>query len=183
MMDTLLLNANYEPISIIPLSIIGWQQAIKLVFLDKVTVIENYPNKVVRSPTVCYPVPSICVTHEYFNPMKRVKFSRANLYLRDMFQCQYCAEVFEEKELTIDHVIPKSAGGNMSWENCVTACKPCNWKKGSKIQKPLRVPFSPEYYHLVNKWRKRPSRTKLREEWLPYLGLTKSNLQIGRLED
>ena len=64
-MDTLLLNANYEPISIIPLSIIGWQQAIKLVFLEKVTVIKDYEDRVVRSPSISYNVPSICVTQEY----------------------------------------------------------------------------------------------------------------------
>ena len=177
-MDTLLLNANYEPISIIPLSIIGWQQAIKLVFLEKVTVIKDYEDRVVRSPSISYNVPSICVTQEYFNPMKNVKFTRTNLYLRDMYQCQYCSDVFESKDLTIDHVIPKSAGGFYGWENCVTACRTCNSKKGSKIQKPIRAPFSPEYYHLVSKWRKRPSRIKLREEWLPCLGLQEFSLSL-----
>lgn len=182
MSDTLLLNANYEPISILPLSVIGWQQAIKLLFLEKVKVIENYKDRVIRSPSTEIQLPSVCVTKEYFNPMKHVKFTRHNLYLRDMYQCQYCGDVFSPNALTIDHVIPKSKGGHICWENCVTACKDCNWKKGDKIMKPLKEPVNPEYYHLVAKWRRRPGNITVRPEWLPYLHVDeqKINVQASR---
>jgi len=179
MSDTLLLNANFEPISILPLSVIGWQQAIKLIFLDKVTVLANHDDRVARSSHITMPIPSVCVTKEYFNPMKHVKFTRTNLYLRDMYQCQYCEDVFDKKDLTIDHVIPKMANGNTSWENCVTACKPCNHKKGSKLMKPLREPFRPEYFNLVAKWKKRPTKIHYYQEWLPYLGIEESQIKAG----
>ena len=179
MSDTLLLNANFEPISILPLSVIGWQQAIKLVFLEKVTVLSNHPDRVVRSSHITMPVPSVCVTREYFNPMKHVKFNRNNLYLRDMYQCQYCEDVFDKKDLTIDHVIPRMAGGKTHWENCVTACHACNWKKGSRLMKPARAPFRPEYFNLVSKWKKRPSKFHYYPDWLQYLGLEESQLKQG----
>lgn len=182
MSDTLLLNANYEPISILPLSVIGWQQAIKLIFLDRVKVVENYEDRVIRSPSTEIRLPSVCVTKEYFNPMKHVKFTRNNLYLRDMYQCQYCADVFGPRDLTIDHVIPKSKGGIISWENCVTACKECNFRKGNKIMKPLKEPVNPEYYHLVAKWRRRPGNISVRPEWLRFLHIDeqKVNVQTSR---
>jgi 5-methylcytosine-specific restriction endonuclease McrA len=170
MSDTLLLNANYEPISILPLSVIGWQHAIKLMFLDRVQVLETYDDWVIRSEHLTIQVPSVCVTKEYFNNKKSVKFSRYNLYLRDLHTCQYCDEVFDHKELTIDHVLPRASGGKTVWDNCVTACKPCNHRKGSKLQKPLRMPYKPEYYSLVSKWKNMPFHVK-HSSWEKYLGL------------
>ncbi len=178
MSDTLLLNANYEPISVLPLSVVGWQHAIKLVFLDRVKVLETYDDWVVHSAKMSMPVPSVCVAKEYFNSKQRVKFSRSNLYLRDMYQCQYCAETFEPEDLTLDHVIPRMEGGATSWENAVTACKPCNFKKGSKLQKPLRMPYKPDYYHLVNKWKNRPF-TVRHPSWYEYLGLNEQQQVVN----
>jgi 5-methylcytosine-specific restriction endonuclease McrA len=172
MSDTLLLNANYEPISILPLSIIGWQHAIKLYFLDRVTILESYPDWTIRSEHLEINVPSVCVTKEYFNYKKSVKFSRANLYLRDLYTCQYCNEVFDHKDLTIDHVLPRAAGGKTNFENTVTACKPCNHAKGSKIIKPLRMPYKPDYYSLVNKWKDRDITVRC-DSWYQYLGIEK----------
>jgi 5-methylcytosine-specific restriction endonuclease McrA len=172
MSDTLLLNANYEPISILPLSIINWQHAIKLYFLDRVTILESYPDWTIRSEHLEINVPSVCVTKEYFNYKKAVKFSRANLYLRDLYTCQYCDEVFDQKDLTIDHVLPRAAGGKTNFENTVSACKPCNHHKGSKIIKPLRMPYKPDYYSLVNKWKDRDIHVKC-DSWYQYLGLEK----------
>lgn len=170
MSDTLLLNANYEPISVLPLSVIGWQQAIKLMFLDRVKVLETYDNWVIRSERLTIEVPSVCVTTEYFNYKKNVKFSRSNLFLRDLYTCQYCNETFDQKDLTLDHVIPRASGGKTNWENSVTACKPCNHKKGSKLQTPLRMPYKPDYYSLVNKWKNRPF-TVRHPSWYKYLGV------------
>jgi 5-methylcytosine-specific restriction endonuclease McrA len=171
MSTTLLLNQNYEPISVLPLSVVSWQHAIKLYFLDRVTILESYEDKVVRSEYLTIPVPSVCVTKEYFNYKKAVKFSRSNLYLRDLYTCQYCDEVFDYGDLTIDHVIPRMAGGKTNFENTVTACKPCNHRKGSKIMKPIREPYKPDYYHLMGKWKNRPIHVP-HVGWYKYLGLT-----------
>ena len=170
MSDCLLLNQDYKPISVLPLSVIGWQHAVKLVYLKKVNVIETYPDWIIRSERLAINVPSVCVTTDYFHYKKHVKFSRYNLYLRDLFQCQYCEDIFDYDELTIDHVVPRAAGGKTTWENCVTSCKSCNHDKGSKLIRPKTMPYRPEYYNLVNKWKTMPF-TVRRESWNQYLGV------------
>lgn len=60
------------------------------------------------------------------------KFSRINVYTRDAFTCQYCGDRFKMRMLSYDHVVPRSAGGRTEWTNIVTACKPCNNKKGNR---------------------------------------------------
>lgn len=173
MSDCLLLNSNYEPITVLPLSVVDWQHAIKLMYLGRVHVIETYPNWLVRSERLAINVPSVAVTKDYFHYKKTVKFSRYNLYLRDLFQCQYCADVFDYEELTIDHVLPRSAGGTTTWTNCVTSCKACNYRKGSSHNvKPMHAPYRPDYYNLVNKWKEMPFTVK-QESWNKYLGINK----------
>ena len=171
MHQTLLLNADHNPISILPLSVVTWQHAIKLFFLDRVTILETYPGQVIRSEHLTLEVPSVCVTKEYFDYKRNIKFSKSNVYLRDLYQCQYCSDTFDPRDLTLDHVIPKSAGGKTNFENIVSACKPCNYKKGSKLQKPLRTPFKPDYYGLIAQWKNTPVRIH-HEGWYKYLGLT-----------
>jgi 5-methylcytosine-specific restriction endonuclease McrA len=142
-------------------------------YLGRVHVIETYPNWIIRSERVALNVPSICVTKEYFPHKHNVKFSRYNLYLRDLFKCQYCGEVQDYDELTIDHVLPRTFGGKTTWENCTTSCKSCNHAKGSKTNiKPLVKPYKPDYYQLVTKWRNMPFTVK-QESWNQYLGVMK----------
>jgi len=66
-------------------------------------------------------------------PRQEVKFSRANIYLRDRNRCQYCGRKFTSSELSLDHVIPISRGGRSTWENVVCACLRCNVKKGNRL--------------------------------------------------
>jgi 5-methylcytosine-specific restriction endonuclease McrA len=173
MSDTLLLNSDYKPISILPLSVIGWQHAIKLMYLGRVHVLETYPDWIIRSERLAINVPSVCVTKDYFHYKKHVKFSRYNMYLRDLFQCQYCNDVFDYDELTIDHVVPRANGGKTNWENCTTACKTCNHNKGSSTNvRPRVMPYRPDYYALVNKWKNLPFTVRL-ESWNQYLGVEK----------
>ena len=65
-------------------------------------------------------------------PRMEVAFSRKNLFRRDGYRCQYCDARRPTHELSIDHVIPRSRGGQTSWENCVLACIRCNTKKGDR---------------------------------------------------
>lgn len=173
MHQTLLLNSDYNPISILPLSVVSWQQAIKLYFLDRVEILETYPGQLIRSEKLVMEVPSVCVTKDYFNYKKSVKFSRSNVFLRDLYQCQYCNETFGISELTLDHVIPRSSGGRTVWDNTVTACKPCNLRKGSKLWKPNRAPFKPDYYSLIAQWKNKPVH-RLHASWFKYIGLEES---------
>lgn len=79
---------------------------------------------------------------------RKPKFSRTNIYRRDRNTCQFCGKKFPTDELTLDHVMPKSKGGQMVWENIVLACASCNNKKGDKTlreagMKLIRQPFKP----------------------------------------
>lgn len=169
MSDTLLLNADFNPISILPLSVVSWQHAVKLYFLDRVDILESYPDRLIHSERLTMAVPSVCMTKEYFNFKKHVKFSRSNVFLRDLYTCAYCDETFSPSNLTLDHVIPRSAGGKTVWENSITACKPCNYKKGSKLWKPKRMPFKPDYFSLIATWKNRPFHVP-HQSWYKYLG-------------
>ena len=173
MSHTLLLNKDYTPISVLPLSVIHWQHAVKLMFLGRIQVIETYPDWIVHSEKLAINVPSVAITREYFNFKRKVNFTRYNMYLRDLYQCQYCEDTFDFKDLTIDHVIPQSHGGGTTWENCVTSCKPCNHRKGHKLLKPLNQPYKPDYYSLVKRWKNKGNIHVPCDSWYQYLGIAK----------
>lgn len=168
MLATLLLNKDWQPLSWLPLSVISWQSAIKLQIIDKIEVLSYYDDWEVHSPSTTFKVPALAVTKNYYNFNKKLLFNRKNLFLRDLFHCQYCGESFEVSNLTIDHVIPKVKGGKTSWENCVTACVDCNLAKEDKIMKPLSLPFKPEFRHLLEKRKKQKYEIK-HPSWQPYL--------------
>lgn len=146
---TLLLNATFEP-----LRVISWQKAITLVCQGKVEIIEVY-NKEIRGVTISFKLPSILRLLKYVRLRKGhniVKFSRANIFARDNYSCQYCGDKFRSEDLTFDHVIPAAHGGKKTWENIVTACIDCNNKKANRtpdgagmnlIQKPEKPKWMP----------------------------------------
>ena len=74
-------------------------------------------------------------------PHKSVAFSRRNLFARDRFTCQYCGTQPGSEELTIDHVVPRSHGGESTWENCVLACVTCNHRKADRTPDEARMPL------------------------------------------
>ena len=148
--DCLLLNGNGKPVSYFPLSTINWKTAIRLIFTRNVIIIKNHDSWRVRSPSMEVEVPSIIMLRRFHKIQNYVKFSRSNVYLRDMYRCQYCSNIFETKNLTLDHVKPKSKGGQTNWENIVTCCKTCNTSKGSKSLEPINTPAKPTFAHLLN---------------------------------
>jgi 5-methylcytosine-specific restriction endonuclease McrA len=150
-MDTLVLNADGQPISLIPPSTIKWKEAITYLYLDKVHVLEWYDDWVVRSESWETRVPAVVMLKDMLRRKRTPRFSRYNIYLRDLFTCQYCTKQLPEKQLTFDHVLPISKGGKTNWTNIVTACHPCNSSKGNKIIKPITAPYQPDYYELANK--------------------------------
>lgn len=149
-MDTLVLNKDGQPVSLLPLSAVSWQEAIKYMILDRVTVLEWYDDWVVSSPTWETKVPAVMMVKDYIRRRANPKFNKFNLMLRDRFQCQYCDVEVSKATVTFDHVIPISKGGKTRWENIVASCGPCNSRKGSKLIKPLRQPYQPTYYELIN---------------------------------
>ena len=128
----LVLNADFRPLSYFPLSIWSWQDAVKAVFLDRVSVISEY-DRMIHSPSFEMRLPSVIALKEYVPAARRPAFTRFNVFLRDRFHCQYCGGDFATNELTFDHVVPRSRGGRTSWTNVVTACSPCNLLKGNRL--------------------------------------------------
>jgi len=168
----LLLNANFQPVSYFPLSLLSWQDAVKAICRDSVTVISEYERKV-HSPSLSLKLPSVVALKEYITPSKTPAFTRFNVYLRDEWRCQYCARFFHTQELTFDHVIPRSKGGGTSWNNIVAACRKCNTVKGNKMPKqcsmhPIKSPIEPTIYELQRKGRKFPPNF-LHESWSDFL--------------
>src|SRR5262249_1954826 len=88
-------------------------------------------------------------------PKATVKFNRRNIFARDNNQCQYCGRKFPTTELSLDHVIPRSQGGQSTWENIVCACVRCNVRKGGRTPKQahmtlIRRPEKPKRSPLLN---------------------------------
>ena len=100
---TLVLNADYRPLSYYPLSLWSWQDAIKAVFMDRVTILAEY-DRAVSSPSFSMRLPSVVCLKTYIKPSRTPAFTRFNVFLRDCFACQYCGE---GSELTFDHVVPR----------------------------------------------------------------------------
>lgn len=175
-MDTLVLNKDGNPLSILPLSVIGWQDAVRLMWLDKIVVIKEYDNWVVHSTRTSMHVPSIVMSTEYIKNSTKVKYSRTNIFLRDDYVCQLCNKKFNHDELTLDHILPRSKGGKTTWTNIVTACKRCNSDKGDDhTVVPRKMPHRPTYFEMLSKRKKFPIRVR-EMEWATYLGWTDTNL-------
>jgi 5-methylcytosine-specific restriction endonuclease McrA len=146
MEQTLLLNATYEP-----LKIVNWQKAVTLWVQGKVEVLSRYEREV-HSVSFSFRLPSV------IRLLRRVKirrkfdyvpFSRANIYARDHYACQYCGHVFPTGDLTFDHVVPVAHGGRKDWENIVTCCITCNRRKGGRTPEQagmrlVRLPRRPD---------------------------------------
>lgn len=157
----LVLNQNYEPLSIITL-----RRAFCLLYLGKVEVVEYYSFHI-HTVNQKFTAPSI-LRLLYFVHMRRnfsLPLTKQNILKRDHFTCQYCGTT--RGKMTTDHVIPKRLGGKDSWENLVCACVRCNAKKGDKPPEEVgmklrRKPKKPYFFSLLyeiyplpdKKWKK-----------------------------
>jgi 5-methylcytosine-specific restriction endonuclease McrA len=140
--------------------------------LGKVEVLRSY-DTVLRAVSFQVSMPAVVRLRAYASRRRmRVALSRRNVFLRDGHRCQYCGLRLSSRELTCDHVVPRSQGGKMSWENVVTACGPCNRRKGGRtpeqaFMKLRTVPRRPESLPLVaalNLGDRRPPKA-----WLDFL--------------
>ena len=145
-MDTLVVNSGYQP-----MAAVTWQDAFSLLFREKVEVVEEYSNWIVRSAYLEMKVPAVIRLTEYSRPPRlRTKFCRENVFARDGWKCQYCGSKPNPCKLTFDHVMPRSKGGKTSWHNIVTACFKCNHKKADRTlddsgMKLLGAPHEPRF--------------------------------------
>jgi 5-methylcytosine-specific restriction endonuclease McrA len=165
----------------IPHGIITWQNAIVLLFEEKIDVLESYEATAAsagnhyegRDPIVV-DIPAVVRLHKMDKDKMHkggIKFSRRNVYARDHHRCCYCGKRKEPRELNYDHVLPRSKGGKTTWENIVTACLDCNERKDNRTpeQAGMRMLFKP---HRPEKLDAQPCLVDIRrapEIWLPYI--------------
>ena len=124
MESVLVLNADFTPLNVTTL-----QKGVGLVFRGKAEILKESTNPIM-SGFKKFARPVIIRLLKFINFRKgSVKLNRKRLFKRDHNSCVYCGST---KKLTIDHIHPKSRGGKNSWENLVTACLPCNLKKGDR---------------------------------------------------
>ena len=135
----LLLNQTYEPLGTVSVA-----RAICMTFKNSVFVEEWDGERVLHSAHKEFPVPSVIRRRTYINIRRRREQSgmkRLRIYMRDKFRCQYCGEKKGVAELTLDHIQPRSRGGDNSPVNIVTACIACNNRKSDRTPGEARMPL------------------------------------------
>lgn len=133
----LLLNKEDEP-----LNIMSWKRAFILLIKGKAEYIERLNQIEDYIKVGDYYIPkTIKLTYEMAIPEQGLPFSRENIFIRDDYTCQYCGEKLSYHELTLDHIFPKSRGGDTSWNNIVTCCKSCNQKKADRTPQEANMPL------------------------------------------
>jgi 5-methylcytosine-specific restriction endonuclease McrA len=159
--QVLVLNQNYEP-----LNICNVKRALVMVITGKAEVLEQN-GLVLHTIAHDFRAPSVIRLYTLIKrPRPQVKLTRREIFIRDGYTCQYCG--VQTRDLTLDHVVPKSRHGAHTWENLVSACKGCNHRKGGKTvqearMRLLREPFRPRagaYYTIQRKLSH-----GLRDEW------------------
>ena len=170
-MTTLVLNSDGNPVSMLPLSVVSWEESIKYMVLDKALVLEWHDDWIVHSASWETRVPAVIILREYMKPKTSIRYSKQNVFLRDGYHCAYCEASVTKRTATLDHVLPVSHGGKTTFENTVTACGPCNARKGNnKKIVPKFKPYKPNYFQLIEK-RRRMEFDLAHPSWAAYLGV------------
>jgi 5-methylcytosine-specific restriction endonuclease McrA len=154
--SVLVLDADWTPLRVVP-----WQRAMVLLLEQKVSMVEAYAGRVIRSASAAFPRPAVVVLRRYHGSRGRVRFHRHNVFARDGYACQYCGARPvrptgrpDLSSLTLDHVIPRSraergkvrlpdgaAVAVSSWENVVACCVPCNTRKAARTPDEAGMPL------------------------------------------
>ncbi|KAG9452031.1 hypothetical protein H6P81_004935 [Aristolochia fimbriata] len=178
----LVLDISYRPVNVV-----CWRRAICLEFMEKADVLEYY-DQTVSSPSGSFFIPAVLRVPHLLQVAKRRRIkhnlSRKSILFRDHYVCQYCSS---DDNLTIDHVLPISRGGEWKWENLVTACDKCNSKKGQKTleeanMKLIKVPKAPKDFDILaipltnTAIRMLRTRKGMPDEWRQYL--SKSSMEL-----
>lgn len=154
-MGCLALNASFEPLTLVPP-----RRAVRLVLDRKAEILEVDEERRFRSERDEVPCPTVIRLVRFVHVPRRFRRQVTNTFLfaRDDYSCQYCGKHRKELKgrqfLTRDHVLPVSRGGDNRWSNVVTACSPCNNRKGNRTPEEsgmpvLSVPGEPNHVHLV----------------------------------
>jgi 5-methylcytosine-specific restriction endonuclease McrA len=164
---TLVLNRNWQPVNVATVAralVLLWNETARVVdpvdyqtyaWEDWTRLRPRDGERFIQAVRFRLRVPEVVTLSEYDRlPSAAVTFSRRNIFKRDRFTCQYCGAQPGSEELTLDHVIPRSQGGESRWENCVLACLACNKRKADRTpeqagmrlkHKPVRPTWNPLY--------------------------------------
>lgn len=173
----LFLDNDWQPLRVEP-----WTRAITDLFLGKIEVIEYSRDRAIKGIGRDYPMPAVVrLLRRFRRDRQAIRFSRLNIYTRDRFTCQYCGVQLLAEDLTFDHVVPRAAGGRTAWDNIVTACVPCNSRKGSRTPQQasmtlLRKPVKPRYLPTVTV---KMDGRHVPQEWRPYWNVTLDSYDNG----
>jgi 5-methylcytosine-specific restriction endonuclease McrA len=136
MRSALVLNATYEPLSIVPA-----RRAACLVLAEKAEIVHDDGTEL-HSARLSIPSPTVIRLRRYINvPRRGVRWSRKAVLQRDQYTCAYCGiqpgqpqrrQVLTRQNFTVDHILPISRGGKNTWGNTVCACPLCNQRKGNR---------------------------------------------------
>ena len=133
--QVLVLNASYEP-----LNITTWRRAMVMMIKGKAERLEQDSSRKIRHDTL---LPTVIRLRQFVRvPFREIPLTRKNILHRDNHCCQYCG--CKSSKLSIDHVTPRSRGGDDSWENVTTACLTCNVSKGNRTPKEAQMPLNKE---------------------------------------
>ena len=160
-MQVLVLNNDFTPMSVTDII-----RGFNLVFKGKAEIIEHDESNPIVAGDNVFKRPSVIRLLKYvILPYKRIKPTRDNIFKRDGNKCLYCDS---RRNLTIDHVLPRSRGGDNSWENLATCCTKCNSKKGYMTPEEANMslitkPFKPGYYFFIKKI------IKAKKKWINYI--------------
>lgn len=172
----LVLNADFTPKSVFPLSTLNWQDAAKGVFLGKYVRVVDYEASI-KTRTQEYVFPSVIAMKDYVQVRNGVPFNRHNIWIRDEGKCAYCRDPLKMNEFTFDHVKAQTHGGQTEWTNIVCACQPCNGRKASKSLKEAEkaglflqvTPHVPTVYEIAAKARRLGGFGPTPEAWIDFL--------------
>lgn len=149
-MPVLVLNTSLQPLSVIP-----ERRLVVLLSKQKVAFVDERVREAIEMGIEARQLPAdepviVQLLANVRVPRMILRPTRANILLRDEETCQYCGK--HSRELTLDHVIPRSRGGQSTWENLVACCRACNGKKGNRLLKDVGMhllkqpkPLSHEY--------------------------------------
>ena len=165
---TLVLNRNWQPVNVATVAralTLLWNESARVVdpadyrlytWADWSALRPDEGERFIQAVRLRLRVPEVIVLAEYDRlPTAAVSFSRRNVFKRDHWACQYCGCQPGTEELTIDHVVPRSQGGQTTWENCVLACVACNAHKANRTpdqagMKLRRAPTRPSWKPLYD---------------------------------
>lgn len=136
----LVLNQNYEP-----LNVCNVRRAFNLLDRGKAELLEE-GSGLLHSTKTSFPRPSVIrLIYLIRRPRPQMRLTRREVFQRDHFTCMYCGK--QGRDLTLDHVFPRHRGGKHTWENLVSACKPCNHRKAGRTPQEARMRLLREPFH------------------------------------